>query len=341
VGTVSARHHLVPQFYLRNFANAGQQVVLVDRDHPSRRVVNAVRRACSEVGFYRIETEVLAREEDRTNHDPEIVEFHLSQFERAAAPAVYKILRTGWADLTKEDRYHLINHIAIQTVRGHRWREDFNANATQAARMHLGETVTDETIRGWLKETNEPHGPAEINQFRIDMVALNGFKVTAPDVVLIQEGLKLALGPLGERLVDNMEWSLVASETVRLLTSDEPVCWWAPGDGPVGYGSTRVVWFPLSPGLAIQMHDGDTTPEELGLPSQSTAQGRAELCRLINLNVAAQAHRWIVHHPADEPLQGVELPPRTEWADELVEVQEGGRERRELWIHRRLPVART
>lgn len=106
---MSARHHLVPQFYLRHFANQGQQVTLVDRDQPDRVIVTAVRKACAEVGFYRIETEVLAREEDRRTHDPEVVEHHLSQFERAAAPAVYKMLRTGLADISRDDWYHLIN----------------------------------------------------------------------------------------------------------------------------------------------------------------------------------------------------------------------------------------
>lgn len=114
-------------------------------------VPSTVRNACAEVGFYRIETEVLAREEDRVNHYPEVIEHHLSQFEHAGAPAMRKLLRTGWTDFTKEDWYHLINHIALQTVRGHRWREDFNATATHQMRAHLGETITDERIRSRLR----------------------------------------------------------------------------------------------------------------------------------------------------------------------------------------------
>lgn len=338
MGDVTARHHLVPQFYLRNFANADQQVALVDRDRPDGVILSTVRKACAEVGFYRLETEVLAREEDRRNHDPEVVEYHLSQFESAAAPAIHKLLRTGWSDFTKDDWYHLINHIALQTVRGHRWREDFNATATQAMRVHLGETVTDDKVRTWLRQDGQSDTQADINAYRAEMLGPNGPRLVAPDVVLIQEGLKLALGDLGERLADNMRWALIASDKVRVLTSDEPVCWWAPGDGPVGYGSAKVVWLPLSPQVILQLHDANTTPDALGLPPAATGKGRDELCRRVNSEVAGQANRWIVHHPNDRPLDGLKVAPRTAWGDELVSVEENGTTRREFRIHRRLPA---
>jgi hypothetical protein len=335
---VTARHHLVPQFYLRNFADGNGQVALVDRDDPERVILNAVRKACSEVGFYRIETEVLAREEDRVSHDPESVEQHLSMFEQSAAPAIYKLLRTAFADFTRDDWFHMINFIALQTVRGHRWREDFNALATQAMRVHLGATVTDETIAQWLRDEGRPVHPTAISDYREQMVGPDRPRLIAPDAVHIQEGFKLALGDLGERLADDMRWSLIASDSVQILTSDEPVCWWAAGNTPVGYGSAQVVWLPLNPRVVLQLMDADVTTEDLGLPSPSTPSGRDELCRFINSQVGGQAHRWIVHRPGDRPLDDVILAPRTAWGDELVSVEETGNTRREIWVHRRLPA---
>lgn len=333
---MSARHHLVPQFYLRHFADRDQQVALVDRDRSDRVIRSAVRKACSEVGFYRIETEMLACEEDRADHDPELVEYILSQFERAAAPAVYKLLRTGLADFTKDDWFHLINHIAIQTVRGHRWREDFNAIATQKMRIHLGGTVTDKTIRAWLRETGRPTTADEITAFRVEMLGPTGPRLRAPNAVMIQESFKHALR-LAERLAD-MHWSLIVSDAAPVLTSDEPVCWWAPGDEPVGYGTAPVGWFPLSPRMILQLRDRKLSPDLLGLPSTDTAPGRDELVRLINGWIAGQAHRWIIHHPDDHPLEGLQLASRGEWGDQLIGVVEDGSTRRELWTHRRLPV---
>jgi hypothetical protein len=31
--------------------------------------------------------------------------------------------------------------------------------------------------------------------------------------------------------------------------------------------------------------------------------------RALNFLIAARAYEWIYHHPSDDPLQGVELPP--------------------------------
>lgn len=335
-GGVSARHHLVPQFYLRNFADGGKQLALVDRDRPGRVVPSTVRNACAEVGFYRIETEVLAREADRVDHDPEVIEHHLSQFEHAAAPAVNKLLRTGWADFTKEDWYHLINHIALQTVRGHRWREDYNAAATQQMRVYLGETITDDRIRSRLRADGRPSTAVDVDAFRTEMLGPGGPKLVTPDAVMIQEGIKLALSELDNRLADNMEWTLIASGTLPVLTSDEPVCWWSPGGSPVGYATAHIVWFPLNPRVILQLRDRRTDYEELGLPPVVTAVGREELVRLVNSLISGQAHRWIIHHPDDRPLDGLEIAPRTAWGDQLVSVTDDGGTRRELWVHRRL-----
>jgi hypothetical protein len=334
---MGARHHLVPQFYLRNFADASQQLALVDRDRPDRVIRSTVRKACAEVGFYRIETEVLAREEDRVDHDPEAVERHLSKFEDAAAPAVYKLLHTGWDGFTMEDWYHLINHIALQTVRGLRWREDFNAMATQQMRKQLGETVTDDKIRAWLRTNGRPTTSDEIDVFRAQMLGPTGPGLVAPDAVLIQESIRFALGALGERLADNMDWSLIVSDTVPVLTSDEPVCWWSPGDGPVGYATARVVWLPLGPRVILQLRGREFDHETLGLPSVASAAGRDELVRFINGQIAGQAHRWIIHHPDDHPLDGLRMAPRTAWGDQFVSATEDKSIRRELWVHRRLP----
>ncbi|WP_145942399.1 DUF4238 domain-containing protein [Corynebacterium glyciniphilum] len=334
---MSPRHHLVPQFYLRNFADSNQQVALVDRARSDRTIRNAVRKACSEVGFYRIDAEVLAREEDRVGHNPEVVEYHLSQFERAAAPVIYKLIRTGLGDLTKEDWYHLINHIALQTVRGHRWREDFNAVATHRMRVDLGQTITDDEIRALLRENDRPITAEEVNSIRVELLGPNGPRLVAPDAVMVQESVRFALESLGARLADGMQWALIRSDTAPVLTSDEPVCWWAPGDAPVGYATANVVWFPLSPRLILQLRDHELDHGSLGLPSTDTATGRDELVRLINGHVGGQAHRWIIHHPQDDPLDGLQMAPRTKWGDQLVGFTNSGSTRRELWVHRRLP----
>ena len=337
---MSARHHIVPQFYLRRFANESDQVALVDRDTPSRVHRNHVRRACSEVGFYRIETNSLEREEDRASHDPEIVEQIFGQFETAAAPAIHKIL-AGQRDLSKVDQFHLINFIALQTVRGARWREDFNAVATHAMRRYVAETLTDKEIRGWLVDERRRSRNVDIATYRRELLS-DGPRLEAPSEVMIQEGFKMALSDVGgiaEQLVDRMcDWDFIEPRTTAVLTSDEPVCWWAPGDEPFGYGNAKIVWLPLSRGVVLQMRQAGESNESLGLPALDSIEGHNELALIVNREVASQAQRWIVHHPDDRPLDDLEILPRTQWVNERVGVSHEGNFVREQYVHRRRPL---
>ena len=338
---MAPRHHTVPQFYLRNFSNEAGQVLLVDRDDVSRTYPTAVRKACAEVGFYRMDPDVFVVESERERPHPEVIEQHLSQFERAAAPGMHKLVRTGLADLTKDDWYHLINFIALQSVRGNRFREDMEATGTQALRVYLGETVTDEQISSWLEERGELVTAASISDFREDMLGPIGPhrpRLVPAKEYLIQESMKLALGSIGERLADNMGWSVIEADEAAVLTSDEPVCWWAPGDNPVGYGSAQMVWLPVSRRRILQLHDNTVPLAALGLPDLTTPAGRDDLVRFVNGQIATDAHRWIVHHTDDTPLDDLVLGPRTAWGDELVSVEEEGTTRREIYIHRRMPI---
>jgi hypothetical protein len=47
----------------------------------------------------------------------------------------------------------------------------------------------------------------------------------------------------------------------------------------------------------------------------------ATRARQINLSVIEHAHRWIFHHPDDEPLQEIDIPPLKAIVSELVNVR--------------------
>ena len=74
---MTPRHHTVPQFYLRNFANQDGQVLLVDRDALGRANLTTVKKACAEVGFYRVDPDAFVLGDDDQRPDPEIIEQHL------------------------------------------------------------------------------------------------------------------------------------------------------------------------------------------------------------------------------------------------------------------------
>jgi hypothetical protein len=64
---------------------------------------------------------------------------------------------------------------------------------------------------------------------------------------------------------------LIRPEQARVLTSDEPVCWWPPGDGPIGYATAQLVWVPLSPRLIVQFRE-----PEFDMAAHGLADTRAQ-----------------------------------------------------------------
>ncbi|MEU1550880.1 DUF4238 domain-containing protein [Nocardia sp. NPDC005745] len=340
---MTPRHHLVPEGYLRHFAKVVQGkkfpvVALVDRNDPSRTILQSVNGACAEVGFYRIEADDLARVEDRRGHDPEVVENQLSHFESEGLKVIDKFTKElSLSSMTQEDWYNMINFIALQAVRGHRWREDLNALATHHMRQFLWDPVSDNQIRQWLIDEGRPFSQADILAYRHEITGERGPRLIAHQAVLVQESIRMAFTQINERLADRMAWNLIVGQEGSVLTSDEPVCWWKPGNGPVGFGSARVAWIPLSDRTILQIHDYDTAPDKLGLPTLKTPAGREALIRFVNREVAGQATRWIVHHPDSQVLDGIDLPPRTEWRNQLVERHTDERTVREHHLFRRLP----
>lgn len=337
------RHHTVPQFYLRNFADEADQVILVDRSDPAKSHRSAVRKALTESGFYRIETEDLEREEDRAEHDPEGIESQLAILESEWAAAVRAVLSGPGSALTQEHWYRLVQFVAVQSVRGWRWRNDVTALLTRHARVHTG-NVDDAVIEGWLRGRSEPHGPADVAAFRVSVDA-HFPRVSPPQAVMVQESLRMALGSREDgdlglaELLASKAMSMIVTGSQAVLTSDEPVCWWAPGPDPVGLATASVVWLPLSRRSILQFSDrsGDLSGE---LPDLKAPEGPDRIAQIVNRKVAEQAERWIIHHPADSPLDGRPLPPPTEWADELVGIEENDGYRREIYRHRRMPGQR-
>lgn len=339
---VSPRHHTVPQLYLRNFADASEQVMLVSRDDLSLAHRSAINRAVAEVGFYRIETEDLAREEDKIGFDPEDVEAALSKLESAMAPTIQKLVEGLFATVDENDWYRLIQFTALQTVRGHRWRNDVIALITQSVRTQVLDDFDEEKARAALARQGKPSTAEDAAAFVEDLACSRFPRILPPQPVLVQESLKMALGDpetddrgLAQYLVGK-KIEAVVPKSATALTSDEPVCWWSPGDGPVGYATARVVWLPLSPQLIVQFRDPTFDMAAHGLPDLRVGEAHDELVAFVNRAVASQAERWIVHHPDDAPIVGMVLPVREVWGDELVAVREDATTRRELYVHRRL-----
>ena len=104
--SVAKRHHTVPQFYLRGFAD-GERIATV-RMPGDQPFVQSVRKAASEMNFYSI-----AGHED----GPDVFEKLLSSIEGEAS-RVFGHIADGTWPLEQEDRWTLAHFIALQAVRG-------------------------------------------------------------------------------------------------------------------------------------------------------------------------------------------------------------------------------
>jgi hypothetical protein len=110
-----------------------------------------------------------------------------------------------------------------------------------------------------------------------------------------------------------------------LLTSDNPVGLWTTardGEQPShGASTAQAIFLPLDRQTALAMvHRG----------TDAVATPGSVRARVINLAVASGAERWIFHHPSDRPLRQLQLPPRADFVNEIVNVTRTGDDVREL-----------
>ncbi|MFI9452458.1 DUF4238 domain-containing protein [Amycolatopsis sp. NPDC052450] len=314
------RHHLVPRFYLRRFADDRQNLVVIDRHPPHRSRMRPVKLMCAEEGYYAMPTETIA-ESHRDGHDPEIVEGLLSRIEHETARALPRLL-DGQFPPTSEDRYAITQFIAVQMTRTQRFREDTEALMTLAAQQHIEMELTNnpEQIPRWLKSRGEAHDDAAVRAFR-DRLEGEGFpKVKPSQPFAVQESLRMAMIDFHPRLFLR-PWRMFHFDADCLVTSDNPVGTWSPQlpeEQPIvdGLNATMIV-MPLNRRTALALMKNGADQAAM-LPATSTR------AKQINLAVMSEASKWIFHHPGDRPLDSVDIPPRTAFVDEVVGVRAPG-----------------
>lgn len=314
------RHHLVPQMYLRGFADEHGMLAMVTREDLTDSRHITVNNACNETGFYSIPSEDLepfARE----GHDPEVVEKHLAQIESRAGPALEELRATAEVPQTgNERRYHLAAFAAIQMTRTWRFRRDmlelYHAGATALVKAN----TTDERLGAFLASKGRPTRPADIVEFRASLFGSDGPKLVVPGSRGVQAAIHLAVEEGIPELLSR-SWHLRVFDEPVLLTSDAPIAMRSvssPGDLAPALKTADAIYWPLD------RHHVLSFERSVGKPKDKLTRdapiGRAAK---INASVAAEAERWIFHHPEDRPA-GLEdigaLPPHPELVFDTVEL---------------------
>lgn len=294
-----ARHHYVPQFILRGFANEREQIKVVDRATLSRTYVSSVRKAAAQNDYYSIATELL-EPGSREGHKPDLIEESLSFIEDKAAEQI-NIIRAGSWDPTYENIYPVARFVAFQLCRGPSFRRDYADIATSVAQRLVRSKITKDRIRAHLEENGRKPTDDEVDEFHREVRTAN-FKMVPPEVHTLQESMRLAIETYLPHLLERTP-EILRFDTPELMTSDKGVGLWAP-DAPhprsVEVANARAVFLPLDRHTALSL---------TRRKSYTDRHLNKFWAQHINVAVCDRASSSLYHHPDDEPLKGVELPP--------------------------------
>lgn len=328
--------------YLRRFADADRQVVLVDRDDLGHSKTKSAKQALHLDDFYVWDTGLAPDEvDDPAVMDPEHIEKLLGVFESRAAGAFDRMIETGHPPTTEKDRYHLTNFIALQAARGQRFREDLSQMGTYAMRKHMLAHSDPDKVRDWLAARGDPHEPDDVTTFINRAYGPNGPRLVPDQAFAIQQALGFAMQQVVPTLWDR-SWLVVTFDEPCLLTSDEPVVALHPEDEPVAAATApsvlialdrthllvmRQLGTPDTSGEALEGDDNPTSDDGEAEPEIADAyrRGTPDEAARFNSLVATQAEKSIVHHPDDAALlTALVLGPRTHWAEEILETVQDG-----------------
>lgn len=311
-----ARHHTVPQMYVRRFADARNRVLLAARDDPSQRHLSSVKNACCETDFYAV---------DSTGADAQIFETLLSKVETKAAAGIDELLSSGSAG---SSRHALALFLAIQRVRGPAFRRRFLQVSDAISPTVLANRHGRETYERLLRDAG--YRDADVSD------ALNSMSLDGDIEVMTRAH------PVTELFVQAMQqydtiyqriWRVLEFAEPCLISSDEPLLTTPPDhtatplDAP-DHSLGSAMWIALDRQHALAL-------------TRSGSEGKVRSgpvrARMINKLAAEAAERWIVCHPDDARHLPTEAqPPLQTFVTKYTPTSpmEAGR----IWIQ---PVRRT
>ncbi|MBX3438558.1 MAG: DUF4238 domain-containing protein [Planctomycetaceae bacterium] len=298
------RHHTVPQFYLRGFADNDQ--IATVRLPGDQRFVQSVKDASVTKNFYSVEGHLGGED---------VIEKELSKIEGAVAAILKKIVAGSWP-LDPDDRMSLGFFVALQATRVPVQRRSMEGMAAQIMRLQIGAGGKD-SLRKRLEEQG-----GEVDDELVENVWDLATQPGGPRLQMSNEGHIKHMVELAESLVKYVvgrPWVLVQFDRRSIFTSDSPVGLIPhPKDEPwrgVGYMTAWGITFPLTRKLGLLMGN----PEALidgRIPVERVHQGDVDrtqfgstaLEKLFNGTTVMNASEWLFHHPDDEKFVPEELP---------------------------------
>lgn len=320
-------HHIVPRFYLANFAHSGI-IGRIELQHGANRN-KSVRKVGGIEGFYTIP------EAD----DPEIFERELfGKIENKAAKIFNKILTADYWPLNEGDRSILSEYLAVQFLRGNDKRNEQSELATSFNKLEAA-TKGKVALRRQLQESSI-EGITDFD-FEEAWNTIMDPETKVQATALGHMRQLLSTFPTVTSYLSVRPWRLVRFTRKTLLTCDTPIALVAPPGTPsfmgIGIGNAYRVLFPISRQCGLVMLTPD---EKSGSTHEDLTAGRADREITPTSRQATQFNNYsiinaresIFFHPDDGDLIPGTLPePRTQemeahGLDELMKelIEQGG-----------------
>lgn len=291
------RHHYVPQFHLRGFADV-ETITTVEL--PGDRSYNQpVRKAAAENHLYS-----LPGHQDGAD----IFEKALSQLEGDVAGIVTAIEAGTWP-LAEGERGKLAYYVALQMTRGPEQKRNMEAFARQVVRMEIGYGGRA-GVKAWAKKNlGIDADDAMAERLWEQAMHPDGPPIKVSQAEHIEQTMDLAEHILG--YLSGRPWSLVRFTKRSLILSDVPVGLVRDADDDgylpgVGVANAWGITFPLTRKLGLLMSDPtffmerNIAVERVRAGEFDFAQpGTTALEKLFNEHTATSASMRLFHHPED------------------------------------------
>ncbi|MGY5099669.1 DUF4238 domain-containing protein [Streptomyces sp. 900105245] len=298
------RHHTVPRLLLRRFAD-GERLIRVPLDGGEPRLCG-IADVTVHRDFYSMR--------DASGELDDSVEDLLAELEGKAAKVIRKVINGMWP-LTIEDRAIVAEWIAAQHARIPAARAAHNEMADHLGKMLIAMEGKPGIRRRLEENATEPVSDEEVEALWEEMTDFDSYyaEMSANGHMLsMAQSMKTAYEVLMWR-----SWGLCRFQRRTLLIPDHPVTLMPDPATPswrgVGIGNAAAIIMPIDRRAAIIMA---SPGPDFVFPATT------KVAKELNHRLAWNARKELFHHPDDNPLDGIELPPVREREMEISQLPE-------------------
>lgn len=299
-------HHTVPRLLLRRFAD-GKRIVRVPLDGGEPKSIG-IGDATVRSHFYSMQ--------DATGQRDDAIENLLAELEDQAARVITKVIAEGVWPLPLDDRAVLGEWVAAQTARIPAARQANNEIADQLLKIQIAAGGKPEVRRRMEAQREGPVSEEEVEAAWVELTDFSSYYVELPvndHLLSMAEAMTTAYEWIMAR-----SWNLCRFERKTLLLSDHPVTLLRDETGPawsgVGLANAAAIMVPIDRRAAIIM----TAP---GGPD-GMFPASTKVAKELNHRFAWNSRSELFHHPDDNPVAGINLPPVREREAEFSQTAE-------------------